>query len=79
MNNRANHYSRAQGVDIGHRGSAIPRQSVTEGCDHGETAVESLGSRVPAKNECVVAVTKQRDETRRSVRRGRPNNLGNYQ
>ena len=29
----AEHYIRTQGVDIGHRGSAIRRQSVTEGCD----------------------------------------------
>ena len=78
MNNRADYYSRAQGVDIGHQGSAIRGQSVTEGCDSGEIAVECVGSRVPAKNECVVAVTEQRDESGRSVRRGRHNNCGNY-
>ena len=49
MNNNADYYSRAQGVDIGHRGSAMQRQSVTEGCDHGVVVVESGGSRVPAK------------------------------
>ena len=78
MNNRANHYSRAQGGDMGHRGSAIRRRSVTEGCDRGEVTVENGGSRVPAKKEWMVAVTEQRDKTGRSVRRGRPNNRGNY-
>ena len=49
MKNRVDHYSRAQDVDISHRGSAIQRQSVTVGCDCREIAVESVGSRVPAK------------------------------
>jgi len=35
---RCVHYSRTQGVDIRHRGSAIQRLSVTEGCDRGEIA-----------------------------------------
>ena len=30
---RAEHYIRTQGLDIGHRGNAIRRQSVTQGCD----------------------------------------------
>ena len=40
--------------------------------------MESVGSRVPAKYECVVAVTEQQDESGSSVRKGRPNNHGNY-
>ena len=64
INNRCRHYTRTQGVDIGHRGSAIRRQSVTEGCDRRVSRGESVGSRVPATGG-VLAVTEPRDETGR--------------
>jgi len=78
---RCVYYSRTQGVDIRHRGSAIRRLSVTERCDHREIARAAYGKGAYGchPSEWIVAVTEQRDETSRGERRGRPNNRGNYQ
>ena len=59
---RAKHYIRTQGIKIGHRGSAIRRESVTEGCDRGASRGVSEGSKGAS---WMLAVTEPRDETRR--------------
>src|SRR6266403_3424384 len=59
-----------QGVDIGHRGSAIRRQSVTEGCDRGEDAGGVESSEVPAEGvdcSCNRATGRNRAEERGGV------------
>jgi len=74
-----NNYSRTQGLDIRHGGSAIRRLRVTEGCDCGESAraVQGKGAVGCQPSEWIVAVTEQWDETMWGERRGRPNNRGN--
>src|SRR6267154_493800 len=59
---RAKHYIRTQGIKIGHRGSAIRRESVTEGCDRGASRGVSEGSKGAS---WMLAVTEPRDETGR--------------
>jgi len=59
---RAKHYNRTQGINIGHRSSAIRRQSVPEGCDRGASRGVSEGSKGAS---WMLAVTEPRDETGR--------------
>ena len=75
---RAGILLRTYGVEMGYQGRGILQDSVTKGCDRGEIMVASIGSRVPATIQSVVAVTEQRDEPKRIVTSGRLNNSGIY-